>query len=106
MLIDQALRFAFKVRNNQAEYEALIAWMLLVKELGAQSFLVKSDSLLVTWQVTDEYQAKDPHLASYLRYVTILKAIFSTFDLIHVPREQNSRANLLSKLASLGKGGQ
>jgi len=60
LLIDQALRFAFKVNNNQAEYEALIVSMLLAKELGAQSLLVKSDLLLVTGQVTGEYQAKDP----------------------------------------------
>jgi len=47
-LIEQALRFAFKASNNQVEYEALIAGMLLAKELGARSLLVKSDSLLVT----------------------------------------------------------
>ena len=60
MLIEQALRFAFKVSNNQAEYEALIAGMLLAKEMGAQSLLVRSDSQLVTRQVTGEYQEKDP----------------------------------------------
>jgi len=42
LLIEQALRFAFKASNNQVEYEA------------------KSDSLLVTGQVTGEYQDKDP----------------------------------------------
>jgi len=41
--------------NNHAEYEALIAGMLLAKELGARSLLVKSDSLLVTGQATGEY---------------------------------------------------
>jgi len=78
--------------------------MLLAKELGARSLLVKSDSLLVTGQVMDEYQAKDPQLASYLRYVMLLKAVFSMFELVHVLREQNSRADLVSKLASSGKG--
>ena len=60
LLIEQGLQFAFKANNNQAEYEALIAGMLLAKEMGAQSLLAKSDSLLVTSQVTEEYQAKDP----------------------------------------------
>ena len=69
MLIEQALRFAFKVSNNQAEYEALIAGMLLAKEMGAQSPLAKSDSQLVTGQMTGGYQVKDPHMAAYLRYV-------------------------------------
>jgi len=68
--------------------------------------LVKSDSLLVIGQITGEYQAKNLQLASYLRYVQILRSAFSTFDLVHVPREQNSRAYLLFKLANLGKGGR
>jgi len=48
LLIEKALRFSFKANNNQAEYETLIADMLLAKEVGARSLLVKSDSLLVT----------------------------------------------------------
>ena len=60
LLIEQALRFAFKANNNQAEYEALIAGMLLAKKMGTQSLLVKSDSQLVTGQVIGEYQVKDP----------------------------------------------
>jgi len=48
LLIEQALRFTFKASNNQAEYEALIAGMLLAKYMGAQSLLAESDSLLVT----------------------------------------------------------
>ena len=51
MLIEQSLRFAFKASNNQAEYEALIAGILLGKEMGARALMAKSDSLLVTGQV-------------------------------------------------------
>ncbi|XP_068486911.1 uncharacterized protein [Phaseolus vulgaris] len=106
VLIEQALRFAFKASNNQAEYEALIVGMLLAKEMGAQSLLAKSDSQLVTRQVTGGYQAKDTQMAAYLRYVEVLKRAFAAFELVHVPREQNSRADLLAKLASSGKGGK
>jgi len=42
-------------------------------------------------------------MASYLRYVTLLREAFPTFELVHVPREQNARADLLSKLASSRK---
>ena len=48
VLIEQSLRFAFKASNNQAEYEALIAGILLAKEMGAKVLLAKSDLLLVT----------------------------------------------------------
>ncbi|XP_068486823.1 uncharacterized protein [Phaseolus vulgaris] len=106
VLIEQALRFAFKASNNQAEYEALIAGMLLAKEMGAQSLLAKTDSQLVTGQVTGEYQAKDPQMDAYLRYIEVLKGAFAVFELVHVPREQNARADLLAKLASSDKGGR
>jgi len=105
-LIEQALRFAFKASNNQAEYEALIAGILLAKEMGAQSLLAKSDSLLVTGQVTGEYQAKNPQMSAYLEYVQVLKKSFTVFELVHVPREQNAQVDLLAKLASSSKGGR
>ena len=90
MLIEQALRFAFKASNNQAKYEALIAGMMLAKEMGAESLMAKSDSLLVTGQVTGEYQAKDPQMAAYIQYIQILKETFAVFELVRVPREQNA----------------
>ena len=93
LLIEQALRFSFKVSNNQAEYKALVAGMLLAKELGARSLLVKRDSLLVTGQVTDEYQVEDPQLASYLRY-----AIFPSFRLIVLIRTVTIRMITSTKI--------
>jgi len=87
LLIEQALRFAFKPSNNQAKYEALVAGMLLAKEIGARSLLVKSDSLLITGQVTGEYQAKDPQMVAYLEYVRLLNDAFVVFELVHVPRD-------------------
>ena len=105
LLIEQALRFAFKASNNQAEYEALITRMLLAKEMGARSLLAKSDSQLVTGQVTGEYEVKDPQMAAYLGYVQVLKNALIVFELVHVPRERNACADLLAKLASSGKGG-
>ena len=80
--------------------------MLLAREMGARNLLAKSDSLLVTGQVTGEFQAKDPQMAAYLEYVQLLKTSFTEFELVHVPREQNARADLLAKLASSGKGGK
>jgi len=85
LLIEQALRFAFKASNNQAEYETLIAGMLLAKEMGAKGLLAKSDSLLVIGQVTGEDQAKEPQMAAYLEYVQILRETFEVFELVHVP---------------------
>jgi len=43
-------------------------------------------------------------MATYLQYILILKETFAVFKLVHVPREQNARADLLAKLASSSKG--
>ena len=42
--IEQSLRFIFKTSNNQAEYEALLAGLILAKELGIQRLVIKGDS--------------------------------------------------------------
>jgi ribonuclease HI len=105
VMIEQSLRFTFKASNNQAEYEALIAGMELAREIEVTDLRAKSDSQLVTNQVSGEYQTKDPQLTKYLEKVKALKEQFNTFELIYVPREQNSRADLLSKLASTKKPG-
>jgi len=106
VLIEQSLRFAFKANNNQAEYEALITGILLAKEMGEKVLMDKSDSLLITGQVIGEFQAKDPQMAACLEYVQELRRSFALFEVVHVPREQNARADLLAKLASSGKGGR
>jgi len=53
-----------------------------------------------------EYHTKDPQMDLYLRYVTLLRETFPMFELVHVLREKNARADLLAKLASSGKGGR
>ena len=105
LLIEQSLRFVFKASNNQAEYEALIARLTLAKEIGAENLRAKSDSHLVTSQITGEYQTKDTQVINYLTKVQVLAKSFTVFEAIYVPREQNSRADLLAKLASTKRPG-
>jgi len=45
-------------------------------------------------------------MVAYLGYVQVLRKAFVVFELVHVPRKQNARADLLAKLASSGKGGR
>jgi len=45
-------------------------------------------------------------MAAYLEYVQVLKNSFAVFELVHVPRKQSVRADLLAKLANSGKGGR
>jgi len=106
VLIEQALHFAFKASNNQAEYESLIAGMLLAKEMGAHNLLVKSDSQLITGQVSGEFQAKDPQMAAYLKYVQLLKGRQRIViqETLKAPRKfvEDNRVNVLQICTSRG----
>ncbi|RDX83156.1 hypothetical protein CR513_35952, partial [Mucuna pruriens] len=53
---NRSLHFKFKVSNNQAEYETLLAGMKLAKELEARTLTAKSDSKLVTGQLATTYK--------------------------------------------------
>ncbi|RDX97095.1 Pro-Pol polyprotein, partial [Mucuna pruriens] len=103
--IEQSLHFEFKETNNQAEYEVLLASMRLAFEVEVKRLTAKSDSKLVTGQVNGEYQTKDLKLVKYWEKATTMVASFEKFTLLHVPRDQNERADLLTKLASTQKRG-
>ena len=51
-------------------------------------------------QVVREYQTKEPYLIKYLNKVRELFERFKTFEIMHVPEEQNFGADMLSKLTS------
>lgn len=55
IVIEHALKFEFTTTNNQAEYEALIADMILALEMGAIILKSKSDSYLDANQVSRQY---------------------------------------------------
>ena len=65
VVTEYALRFDFKASNNQAEYEALLASLRVVKELGIDSLRVFSDSQLIVGQVKGEFEVRDPTMAKY-----------------------------------------
>ncbi|RDX85693.1 hypothetical protein CR513_33078, partial [Mucuna pruriens] len=87
--------------NNQTEYDDLLAGIRLTKELGVKVLAIKSDSQLVN----GECQAKDLQLTRYLGAIKAQVETLEGFTLLHVPQEQNERADLLAKLASTQKGG-
>nr|KYP39221.1 Transposon Ty3-I Gag-Pol polyprotein [Cajanus cajan] len=57
-------------------------------------------------QLSGTYQAKDVLLQRYFHTAAQQISSFDDFSIKHVPREQNTRADLLSKLASTKKPGQ
>lgn len=94
------LKFEFKASNCQAEYKDIIVIMVLALETGASKLKAKNDSQLVSNQVVGEHQAEEPQLMKYLHKVRSLSACFKSFEVKYVPNKQNSRVDLLSKLAT------
>nr|XP_029145223.1 uncharacterized protein LOC112717554 [Arachis hypogaea] len=100
LILEHSLRFSFKASNNQAEYEALIAGLRLAIDLDIHDLKVYCDSLLVVQQANQNFQTKDPILLKYLNIVQTLLNKFSKIEIAHIAREQNHRADVLSKLAT------
>jgi ribonuclease HI len=87
--------------NNTAEYEAFLAGLRIAKDMGAKRVKICTDSQCVASQVTNEYQVQEEHLQEYVQLVQTKMKKFDYVDVVHVPREQNARADILSKLASM-----
>ncbi|XP_072064512.1 uncharacterized protein [Arachis hypogaea] len=98
VVAEQSLQFHFPASNKQAEYEALIAGLKLALNLQIQSLTAHCDFLLVVQQIRGEYQVKDPLLERYWLIAKDLISKFSSFIILHVHREKNVRADILSKL--------
>lgn len=98
--ICQAIRFIFPLTNNEAKYEALLAGLDLAKNLEVKHLRAFSDSMLVVKQFSGEYGQKDPRTKAYALKVCEQSLMFEYFELTQVARENNSRADALSRLAS------
>ena len=94
------LRFSFQASNNEAEYEALIAGLQLAKEMKVESLEIYSDSQLVVCKITNEYQVRGEKMATYLQKAKDLLSIFCSLKIRQVPREHNTQADALARLAS------
>ena len=80
-----AYKLAFDCSNNEAEYEALIAGLKILKKLNAKRISVYGDSELIIKQVKGEYQEKLPRLRAYKNVVLEILRKFSEYTLIVVP---------------------
>ncbi|KAK2997729.1 hypothetical protein RJ639_025983 [Escallonia herrerae] len=98
--IEYALRFGFQASNNKAECEALLAGIRLAHALRVDSLSVHSDSQLVVNHVLGDYEARDKRMAQYLELVKTSAVKFKNFTIHQIPRDQNTQADALSRLAS------
>jgi len=83
--------------NNQAEYQAIIKGLELLKEVHADAVETFGDSMLVINQLAVIYESRSEVLIAYYeRCVQLLKE-FNDFRLEHIPRLHNEKANRLAQ---------
>jgi len=91
--------FLGKATNNIAEYSALLACLKVAGETGCSRLVVHSDSELMVRQLKGEYRVKDATLKKYFEKAhNLLQSAPFTFQIKHVPREQNREADQLANL--------
>jgi len=87
-----------RATNNQAEYRALLLALKASRELG-QSIKIFSDSELLVKQLKGSYRVKSKGLKPYFDEVRNLLKGFSSWEIAHIPREQNREADALANEA-------
>ena len=88
----------FDKTNNEAEYLALIKGIEVLKELKIVNVNIYADSELVVKQVLGIYRVKNERMKGLHDQVIEKLRLIDEWNLIHVRREKNIRADQLSKL--------
>ena len=86
--------------NNVAEYSGLL-WGLKYahSSLGITQLIAEGDSQLVVKQLNGEYRVKEPVLKKYHKTCVDVVENFEYFEIRHIPRAENSRADWLANQA-------
>ncbi|KKQ22174.1 hypothetical protein A2999_00860 [Candidatus Wolfebacteria bacterium RIFCSPLOWO2_01_FULL_38_11] len=94
-------KFLGKTTNNEAEYQAVIFALKKIKQLvGGEKaekseINIKIDSELIANQLNGKYKIKEKGLVPFFIEVWNLKQDFKSVKFIHIPREENKRADWL-----------
>ena len=85
--------------NNEAEYQGILRALELSAENKIKKLLIKTDSQLAVQQLKGAYKVKalllKPIYQKCLKRIQKIPAV----EFIHVPREENKRADELANLA-------
>lgn len=92
----------FKATNNMSEYEACIFGLEALIAMGVQQVEVMGDSMLVIYQVRNEWEVKEEKFKPYWQYIDVIKKRhFEDIKFRHLSREENQLADALAGLASV-----
>lgn len=85
-----------KETNNVAEYTGLIMGLEQANKLGIHHITIKGDSQLVIRQMKGEYKVKSPSILALYQRAKKLEKQFTKIEFIHIYRNENQRADMLS----------
>jgi len=88
-----------RTTNNVAEYAAVIRAAQKARELGATELTLLLDSELLVYQLNGTYRVRATHLRSLHRRALQALAHFARWNVKHVPRRRNARADALANAA-------
>ena len=94
-----AYKFLNHATNNEAEYTSLCEGMKFAKLMGIKHLVAEGDSQLVIKQINGEYQVKKEQLKPLYQKASSTSKCFWSFQLRHIPREENFRADQLANIA-------
>jgi len=97
--ISEGGAFIGDATNNVAEYSALLWGLDNAKALDVLHVSIRSDSELMVKQIKGEFKVKSEGIRPlYLQVMSILRS-FDSYDIRHVYRDDNSRADTLANVA-------
>ena len=100
IIIEKSLKLGFSATNNEAKYEALLVWMTMVQKMEGKMVEIFSYLRLAIGQVKGELEARDIRMQEYLNQVRHLQSGFESFNLLQIPKSENTHANSLATLAT------
>ncbi|OGQ35679.1 MAG: hypothetical protein A3F16_00610 [Deltaproteobacteria bacterium RIFCSPHIGHO2_12_FULL_43_9] len=92
-------RYLGLVTNNVAEYQALLIGLEAAQEFHAKKIRIFLDSELVVKQLNGEYKVKNSNLKPLFDLIRSALSRFEAFEISHIPREKNNRADALANAA-------
>lgn len=91
--------FLGEATNNEAEYQALILGVKKALACEVEEIRIFMDSELVVRQLSGLYRVKNPRLSILFKQVKDLLSRFSSYVIIHIPRENNREADRMANEA-------
>jgi len=90
--------------NNAAEYSGLLLGIQCARSLGVRKLRAEGDSLLIVRHMNGSYKAREPNLKKLLKACKDAIQNLEFFEIDHIPRNANARADQLANQAMDTRG--